>query len=245
MRVTVDSKTLSDGRGPRQPTTTEWWLLDEGLDGWTNAPAPRATSDPVPDGDGGYWPARFLLAPRTLTIRGAHTSESSSLARAEAEDWLASLDGEISVVVEDEHGTREVTGFQSAIPTHRRIDDLASEFTLFITAPDPIKYGTPALFREGYVENTGRTPVLPWRIVANGNVTRLRVTIGGHVIRWTGLAGGIVIDCRTGTATEANGIDRTTGLVEDDIPYIPPGRMPLTIETDAEWAAVEVRPGWR
>ncbi|WP_424936667.1 MULTISPECIES: hypothetical protein [Bacteria] len=241
----MNKRVLSDGRAYRLFRPSTWWLEDEGLDGWYTPPAPRATSDPVPDGDGGYWPSRFLLSPRTVTIRGAHVAETSTLARAAAEDWLASLDGEFPVVVEDEHGAREITAFQSAAPTLKRLDDYAVAFSLIVTAPDPIKYGRRAAFSGDHVENAGGTPVLPWRIVTSGRATRINVSLAGHRIRWVGNSQSITIDLRTGTARDARGSDVTMGLIEDDVPLLPPGRSPLVIDSDAAHVAVEVRPGWR
>ncbi|MDR6868722.1 hypothetical protein J2Y69_003346 [Microbacterium resistens] len=245
MRVTIQGRALSDGRGFRLSRRDEWWLADEGLDGWYEPPTPRAESEPVPDGHGGYWPGRFLLSARTLTIRGLHASGTSSLARVEADDWLASLDGELSITVEDEHGVREVTGFMSAAPSIYQADSRTVAFTLFITAPDPIKYGAVAAFGSDYVDNAGRTAVLPWRITATGPVSHLLVTLGGHRIRWVGTTSGLTIDTRTGTATTSTGADVTTGLVEDDIPLLAPGLTPMAISSDASSVRVEVRPGWR
>lgn len=242
MRVTIADRALSDEFGA-QLRPSAWWLLEDGLDGWYSRPAPRATSDPIPDFSGGYWPSRFLTTSRTLAITGAHSAETSSLARAEAEDWVASLPDEFSVIVEDEAGIREVRAFQSAEPDWERLDRATSRFTIYCTAPDPVKYGPTVRFTGSSVENAGRTAVLPLRIVTTGPATSILVILGGHRIRWAGTATNVVIDTREGTATGASG-DVTTGLVEDDIPLLPPGATPMTVTTDAASWRVEVRPGW-
>ena len=215
-----------------------------GLEGWGDAPAPRAVSDPVPDGDGGYTPSRFLMAPRSMSLKGAHSAWSSSLARAEAEDWVASLDGVFPLMVEDSHGAREATVFQSARPSFRQWDEWTTAWTLFLTAPDPVKYGPVVGFTGGFVENAGRTPVLPWRIVTTGPATSILAVLGGHRVRWVGDDSDVVIDTRAGTAAAVSG-DVTTGLVEDDVPLLLPGQTVLTVTTDAASWMVEVRPGWR
>lgn len=243
MRLTLKDRPLIDASGlSGQPPGVDWWLLD--LQGWGDAPAPRAASDLIPDGHGGYAPSRFLMSPRTLAVKGAHVARSSSLARAEAEDWVASLDGEFPVIVEDAHGVREVVGFQSARPSYRLMGEDTTIWTVYVTAPDPIKYGPVVPFTGGFVENAGREAVLPWRIVTTGSATSILVVLDGHRIRWTGAASNVVIDTRSGTATATSG-DVTVGLVEDDVPLLAPGRTSMTVTTDAASVVVEVRPGWR
>lgn len=242
MRVTIKDRALIDASGASgRPADAVWWLI--GIEGWYSAPAPRVQSDPVPDGDGTYMPERFLVGARTLAIKGAHIAETSSLARAESEDWVAALRGTFPVLVEDAHGLREAEVFQSAVPTYRQLGENTTTWTVFCTAPDPVKYGPVARFDGVVVENAGRADVLPWRILTTGRATSILVVLGGHRIRWIGDAENVVIDTRDGTA-HAGAADVTVGLVEDSIPLLPPGQTSMHIATDAASCVVEVRPGW-
>lgn len=243
-RLSIADRVLDGSWKPGHPAFARlvWRLHD--ITGWYERPPQRAESEPIPDGDGNYWPSQFLTGPRRFTVVGSHRSSTSSLARAEAEDWIASLDGEIPVVMDDEHGVRAVTAMIIGQPDYVRMDAQAARFTLPLEAPDPVKYGAVVPFSGGVVENAGGAAVLPWRIVTTGPATSILVVLDGHRIRWTGAASNVVIDTRAGTAIADSG-DVTVGLVEDDVPLLAPGQTPMTITTDAASAVVEVRSGWR
>lgn len=239
MRVTLDKQVLHGGSDA--PYWAEWFVLEDGLDGWYSAPAPQIQSETNPAGHGSFWPSEFYSAARVITLQFAHASTTSSLARAEAEDWVASLNGRIPFVVEDEHGVRSVEVHQSAEPDYHQYDVHTAAFTLFLTAPDPIKYGPPRSFTGDTVRNEGTTAVLPWAIKTRGATTHLTAVIGGHRIRWAGSApSGLEIDTRLGRTVKG-----TPGvLAEDDIRPLAPGSHTLALTTDALEAWVELSPGW-
>ncbi|MFC4223574.1 hypothetical protein [Lysinibacter cavernae] len=252
MRVTLASARgvldLVDGpHENRAPGPGLWGLEKDGLSGWYEPAAPRASSELIPQQHGSYWPAQLLLSPRILTIRGFRQDKSSAVAESIARDYLAALIvHDLTVHVQDAAGIRTVTGYQGSVPVFRHLNNHKSGFSLILTCPDPMKYGREATFSAvgGVItaENAGTAPSYPVFEVS-GRVTSLTITQGFRTIRWAGDAVGLRIDTRSGTAT-SNGVE-VGGLIDDVVTALPPGRHALTVSATAgAQVSMKVRPAW-
>lgn len=261
MRITVtplarpqDAFTLTDG------TNLNAWvagsmsigLEKNGLEGWHEGVAPRYDAPGIPRGDGLYPPDEIYLSERVVTIRGFARAwqwgGGSSLDIVRFDDLLASLVGaDIEVRVEDSAGVRAVEGFISSIPVRERVGEWAEKFTLVISCPDPLKYGTPVLYPvtggTAVVQNAGTGDVWP-RVLVSGRVRSLDVTFGGRRVAWAGdSATGLVLDMRT--AIPLDGLGRETGLLRFAQTFrVPPGESRIAVDSDAS-VQVEVTPGWK
>lgn len=247
------------------------WFIPDRPDGWIGVPSPRAESQLLPGVQGGDTPRNFLFGPRTLAASLFVVGVNASLGRAAAEDWLGSLSGNFPFLLEDEHGPRELPlVYQSAEPNYRIVSTRVCEFTMFVTAPDPIKYGSPMRMPagDGVVDNAGNIPVFPRNLTLHdaaigiGTEIELELFVDGasRRVRWLNPLGvawdadTIVINLRSMTASGITlagaAVDLSTGIIEDDLSALPPGFTEYSLSTNAAEApsgrglSMEVRPGW-
>lgn len=224
----------------------------EGLEGWRES-APVKFDDPgeMPLQDGAFWPEQTFLERRVLTIRGIHMAEwlpgSSELAAARFRDQLAALTGvAVEVQVHDQAGPRTVQGYFSAPPGVYALDDLNTEFTLFVTCPDPLKYGSAIQYSAGggvlTVENAG-TGEVPFVAATTDQVTNLSISMGGARVEWQGNSAGLLLDLADGVPRDNAG-NEVGVLVWADLLRVPPGQHELQVESDAV-VTLTVRPGWK
>lgn len=250
-RVVIDDRLELVNRSVQldmPPEVDMFYLRADGLgDEWYAPPASRVRWEDNPSDDGAFWPDEWLLSPRTFPIRGALWSRNSSLGQAKARRELAKLHNRpLSVMIEDEGGAVWVTGASTQAPIVTRPSIYRVEFTLFITCPDPIKYGREARYQATgsslTVENPGDAATWPM-IYATGPTTVCSVELGDRMVAWHGSApNGFVLDPSTGIATSPNGtvVGR---LAVDDVFKIPPGSHALKVASDGP-LSIGVRGGW-
>lgn len=126
------------------------------LEGWWEAPAPRADSVDRPQADGAFAPAALLVKARTLTVVLHHDTSTPRLERETRENIAALSRGWIRVVVEEEGRTSYVVGYVSEQMkiTHR--SGTRATWSLVLTCPDPLKY-------EGEGDTPGDDSLASWR----------------------------------------------------------------------------------
>lgn len=268
MRVTISRATTPDDPvltlvdGPdwlnSWPIRGEVWGLEkEGLDdGWYSSAEPRIESMPDRPGvDGTFWPEESLLTSRTVPIRGFHSVDGhglgsgSTLSVAQARDLIASFAGTaVRVIVEDAAGLREVTGYVSARPMVRRINERQTAFSIIVTCPDPLKYGPAVEYQRPSgtgvleLENVG-TGDVAFTVSAATRIRSLSVRHAGRTVSWAGDSVGLLLDLADGRPLAPNGSETGYLVSADDI-RVPPGRHPVTITADAP-VTVTLRPGWK
>lgn len=110
------------------------------LEGWWEAPAPRADSVDRPQADGAFAPAALLVKARTLTVVLHHDTSTPRLEREARENIAVLSRGWIRVAVEEEGRTSYVVGYVSEQMkiTHR--SGTRATWSLVLTCPDPLKY---------------------------------------------------------------------------------------------------------
>lgn len=224
----------------------------DGLEGWRAPAEVRDAEQPaLPRQHGTFWPEALYMGGRTLTVRGNHGSawnpESSSLATVRFRDELAAMVGEtVRVTVEDQAGAREVTGFLPAPPVIRYSSDVDTGFSIIVSCPDPLKYGSradyPVSGSSVTVANAGTGLVAPVLTVSSA-VSVLDVRYGGARVRWTGSASSLVLDLADGRPLGPDG-QETGVLVFADYLRIPQGEHVLSVECDGD-LTVSVRSGWK
>lgn len=251
-RVVIDDMLELVNRSVQLDTPPEsdvFYLQPDGLgDEWYAPPASRVDWEENPSDHGAFWPDEWFMSARTFPIRGALWTRSSSLGQARARRMLARLHNRpLSVMVEDEGGTVWVTGASTQRPIITRPSIYRVEFTMFITCPDPIKYGREARYPVTggplVVENPGDAPTWPV-FYATGPTTVCTIELGDRMVAWHGNApDGFRLDPRDGLAIDPHGavVGR---LAVDDVFKVPPGTHTLAAASDGP-LSVGVRAGWQ
>ena len=252
MRVVIESPTDTIVLSGDKMSLDEWQLQSEPLDGWYEAPDPRADATDIPQLDGAYWPAQLLTGARVLTVRGQAMWSRSSLEGGSARRRVAALSGvPLSVCVEDSMGPMWVEGFISRIVEgHAYTTEDRYTFALILTCPDPVRYGMPVsqVASGGVVtaENSGTAFTWPTFDVA-GSVTMFRATLGSTVLEWQGSsASNLHIDTRMGVGT--SGGVQVGRLTHDDLLRLPPtGMSQIQVATTPAGRTVTMtaRSGWK
>lgn len=251
-RVVIDDKLELVNRSVQLDAPPEfdmYYLRPDGLgEEWYAPPASRAEFEENPADHGSFWPDEWFLSARTFPIRGALWTRNSSLGQAEARRKLATLHNRpLSILVEDEAGERWVTGASTQRPIITRPSIYRVEFTIFITCPDPLKYGREARYPVTggplVVENSGDAETWPM-LYATGPTTVCSVELGDRMVAWHGSAPeGFTLDPRDGLAIDPHGavVGR---LAVDDVFRVPPGQHTLAASSDGP-LTVGVRPAWQ
>lgn len=252
-RVVIDGKLELINRSVQldlPPEVDVFYLRPDGLgEEWYAPPASRVDWEDNPSDHGAFWPDEWLLGARTFPIRGALWTRNSSLGQAKARRQIAQLHNRpLSILVEDEGGERWVTGASTQRPIVTRPSIYRVEFTMFITCPDPLKYGREARYAATagqplVVENGGDADTWPV-IYATGATTVCAVEYGGRMVAWHGSApNGFRLDPADGLAIDPSGavVGR---LAEDDVFKVPPGRHALTVSSDGP-LSIGVRSAWQ
>lgn len=218
------------------------WCL-AGLEGWKETPAVREEVSDFPIMDGGTFPVNYTQGSRILTIYGI-ASTRSNIEASNLIDQINNLFGKkLTIIGEDIHGERQVTGFLSDQPSFKFHDyERLIEFTLIITCPDPHKYSVPVTYYENdghiVVRNAGNCMTYPV-IHAEGELTDIKIEMDEHLVWWVGETNSLEIDFRSGKCSE--GV-----LVVDDAFPIPPGTHLITVETEDEATiSMDVQSAWR
>lgn len=228
-------------RDQRNDNSVGCFLLEDGVDGWFGTPAPR--EDPISRlmSDGDYMPAVLTQGSRIVTLHG-YGAFDSTIECARFVDLLNSLVCQnVTLICEDAHGRRQATGFISDDPTPElESDEMSVKFTLIVTCPDPLKYGTPRSYTPSggwcMVANEGNVGSYPV-VHVEGPVTRLMLAYDAQQVNWVGSAETLDIDFRDMQPTSGS-------IVLDNAFPIPPGRSALAVTSDGE-VTVTVRPAWR
>lgn len=221
------------------PELDVFYLQPDGLsEEWYAPPASRASFEENPSDHGAFWPDEWLLSARTFAIRGGLWTRNSMLGQAEARRQLAKLHNRpLRVLVEDEAGPRWVRGASVQRPVITRPSIYRVEFTIFVTCPDPLKYGREVRFLattgDTAVENVGDVPTWPVLHAAPGT-TVCSVAFGDRMIAWAGEApNGFTLDPRNALAIDPSGSVVGTVIV-DDVFRIPPGRHLVQASSDGD-----------
>lgn len=242
MRFTIKadgepSIVINDTRGNR----IGWYLMEEGVDGWFNTPAPREEVFEHPMQDGGIRPSKLTQEPRSFSLYLGFRFRSSIRA-ADAIDDLNGLFGkELTVRSDNASEIREAKCFMSATPEIQFLDEeeliLA---TVFFTCPDPHKYSLARTYAASgskiTVKNRGNCDTWPV-IHSTGNTTHLELTFGGHSVKWEGSTTSLDIDFRSGECSSGK-------LTVDDAFSIPPGTHSVIVSSDGN-VSMLIRDAWR
>lgn len=218
-------------------------IRKDGIKGLYGTPQARESALDRPQQDGAYWPSRITQGARTISI-DCYARGLSSIEVMRLVDRINALFGRpLVIIVEDAHGTRELTGYLAADPEPlMTVRQSGFSFGLVITCPDPYKYGALVWYdTDGAwcaVSNPGT--VASWPLIeCAGPLTRLRVALDDGEIDWVGSSSkGFTLDTRTMLVDE--------GRVSLDRSFpIRPGASRLRVESDSPRVRVGVRPAWR
>jgi hypothetical protein len=245
MRVTVQSDvdTIILNAIPFRAAPFGIWGIDkDGIDGLLGSPAPRESPVPIPQQDGSYWPSRLTTDHRVVTVRG-YLRLHSTIEAAEARDRINDLMCRpLRLTVEQPTRAWHLDCYISAdaapIMKHR---EQAFTFTLILTCPDPLKYGTPITFAAANnmarVENTGKIATYP-RIHANGSLTALALSYGPRIARWTGNATSLDLNLRDMIPSSGTASGQSFKIAPG------PSVVGVTVSGSAQ-VTVIVTPAWR
>lgn len=220
---------------------TRWSL--ESMDGWEDTPGVRESPTPRPQMDGGFMPSRLTVDNRVLTIRCIVVTGSSVEAasiEARVNDLMART---LTVTVENAGGVGSCEGYLSASPsTLLTVTQRALRFSLIITCPDPLKYGSEIMVHGSrnllQVRNPGRLPIWP-TVEARGRVTTLKMSLAGHQVIWQGNTNRLRIAFSDMTPS-------TGTILKDDAFRLPPGTSAVRYAVnDGADVDLIIRPAWR
>lgn len=250
----IGSITLLGGAPPGEwPARSGTWGLERnGLEGWYDSAEPRVPNPvDIPGMNGSYWPEELLAQSRIVTLRGFFSligSQASEITLGNARDIVSEFQGKpVRVTVSDEIGDRFVTGYVSSQVTFSKASEAAFKFSIIVTCPDPVKYGTvsrvdlPAGRSTAVFNNSGRAAVSPV-VTALGYITSLSVNLGGRSFVWVGATDSLVIDLLDGVPRDASG--RETGtVVHGEAISLQPGESKITVDSD-QGTTWSIRAGW-
>lgn len=209
--------------------------------GWHGTPAPRES--PIARGghDADMFPSSLTQGARTVSLYGHAPFGSSVEATGFARMIAGLVTKRVTVTCEDAGGSLSCDGYVSDDPNPTFYADGKSVgFTLTITCPDPKKYGDEVAFTTSNglcrVENVGNAPTFP-KVHVNGPVTNLKCSLGGQMVKWSGLAAELDIDFR-------DMIPSSGTIMVDNAFEIPPGVHVVAVTCDGD-VSVSVRPAWR
>lgn len=220
---------------------TRWSL--ESMDGWEDTPGVRESPTPRPQMDGGFMPSRLTVDHRVLTIRCIVVTGSSVEAASietRVNDLMART---LTVTVEDAGGVGSCEGYLSASPsTLLTGTQRALRFSLIITCPDPLKYGSEIVSHGSagvlLACNPGRLPVWP-TVEARGRMTMLTISYAGRKVVWQG-------DTNRLSLPFADMTPSTGTIVQDDAFRLPPGTSTVQYAVnDGADVDLTIRPAWR
>ena len=246
--------TLLGGAPPGEwPAASGVWGLERaGLDGWYDSVDPRLSAPvEIPGADGSFWPERIFSRSRIVTIRGFYSivgSQASEVTLGAARDVVAAFRAApVRVTVSDEVGDRFVTGYVSSQVTVTKVSERAFKFTVIVTCPDPVKYGTVSTFDVAAGSstvkffNSGRADVSPI-VQSLGRISSLSVKHDGFEFSWTGNTTMLTIDLLDGIPRGPDGAETGTVVFGEAIRFAP-GESIATVISDQKtmWS---VRAGW-
>lgn len=198
----------------------DFWIAQDGVEGW-DSPA-KVREDPIERTmtDGDLAPITLTQGAKVFTISGWCLPRSAATL-AIRKDALNALVGQmLTIIGEDEAGAREMRGYLSDGPSFQtRHTQAGATFDLTFTCPDPHKYGREVTYpvSDGHaiVSNGGNCDTWP-RVVVEGWVESLSLSLNGRHVTWQGAQQGLEIDFSTGEASGG------TLSVDNAFP-IPPG----------------------
>ncbi len=212
--------------------------------GWYESLTVKESGIGRPQDDGDYWPSRFTLDKRVVTIR-AHIVQhegSSTLELERFNDICNAMAGQrLTLIVEDVLGRRTSECYLSSQTTWKSHLGFTN-LTVIVTCPDPLKYGEPVSFAEsgGLIRcrNEGTAPTWPIFHVS-GHVTSLSLSMGESQVKWEGDENGLSIDFRDMTPSG--------GRIVVDLPFrIPPGSASVNVTASpGANVTMTIRPAWR
>lgn len=132
-QVTLDSSEPTDGWALAEATSSN-------MEGWWEAPRPRAEAIDRPGASGAFAPAQLLTGPRVLTIN-AHHAASSEEDELRARSLISSITRQwVQIIVTEAGRTTHVRAFLSAQAKIEHWEDEGSTWSMIFTCPDPLKY---------------------------------------------------------------------------------------------------------
>ena len=135
--VTVGGREFQGGIG-------DWYVVEDGLDGWRDSPSVRGNSEDIPGQDGGFAPVEQLLSGREIALTARHSAASQMAAQADVETWAAQLAKrtDLTFTVSDSSGPKSCRVWVA--PGNRvkvrELDAQWVEFQIVFYAPDGRKY---------------------------------------------------------------------------------------------------------
>lgn len=123
---------------------TQGWALAEAtnsnMEGWWEAPRPRAAAIDRPQASGAFAPADLLTGPRVLTINAHHAADSDE-DELQARTLISSITRQwVRIIVTEAGRTSHVRAFLSAQAKMEHWDDEGATWSMIFTCPDPLKY---------------------------------------------------------------------------------------------------------
>lgn len=233
-----------------------WGLLQNGVDGLWGGPSWRWTDTENPLGDGSMRPGQVLAEARTLSIRAAHRSNTSSISEMEARDRIAALGGKrLKVTIDAGIGQRVIYGYLKNVDGFVHRDAWTCVFGFQIWCPDPVfvsEYKNfPLVNGPMTVYNLGTARGWP-TVVTSGWQTAVEITSGDQTVRLDQACDSPVIQFQSGFAhqggVEGGGIranDVTAGLTRTDFFAVEPGETEVTVSvSDPSGGYIQVPQSW-
>lgn len=254
-RVEICGLGFSGGEVP------EAGLMFTELVDWDGVPGYRGDSDPIPGANGSYRRTNIVRLSRAISVNAAIVTDSPEefIAVRRRVETLPTQ-GEMRVDMGDGYWSRHVEIEAIKIPDARAGAEV--EFTIDLTAPDPVRYRDPVMVGPvglpvqvgglvlpaappwdlgmsarpvGTVVNDGSVPVLP-RVTVTGSGGGLTVFGGPRRLEFGPFSGTLVMDARERRAW-LNGVDVTRSLLRRDWPTVPAG-----VSHDFYFDAVDASP---
>lgn len=244
MRVTITVECTGDEitlYGSKADGFDGPWIEPDGIEGWFGTPQPREGVVSRYSTDGDMAPARLTQGARHVTVSGFAYFDSSVECSAFRDKLNALSLQSLVLAVEDALGRRWARGYVSSGPeTKLDHDELSVSFSFVITCPDPRRYSDEVIYVPSggrvRIVNVGNAPAFP-RVEVTGQVTNLTMTLGSHVVKWTGSANGLSLDF--------SDMAPSAGTVTvDDAFSIPPGTSEVSVASDGE-VRVMFSSAWR
>lgn len=217
-------------------------LVDGGVEGWFDPPAPLQEGADLPQAEGSTWPARLSSPARIVTLHlGAICA--SSVEAAQVADRIAGMFGKRLVLeVVDASGPRSSACYMSDAPGiafTRYGRHLTADVVL--TCPDPLRYGRALTvpLADGAFSGVlgGNAPSFPSFSLPSA-AAAAEVSYSGHLVTWEG-TGPLSLDLRD--------LEPSSGaVIEDDAFAIEPGAFVVSCSVEgASSGTMTVRPAWR
>lgn len=120
----------------------DWWIVQDGLTGWSEAPDPRFQLQPIPNQDGGFPVVEDYVNPRTVTVIGRCRVDTQSDGPGTVEPWVNGLTKRSDLVLEVADSARVLSSAVRCRQARaRQLTPTIYDLMFVFEAADPRRYG--------------------------------------------------------------------------------------------------------